>query len=82
MDFLIDTRRQAAARILVCFQHALCVEPPSCCSMQTGCVRCTHCGAVIRVIALIDEADVVEPILKHLKVWDPPPETIPSCSCL
>ncbi len=26
-------------------------------------------------IALIDNADVVERILRHLNLWDPPPET-------
>lgn len=27
----------------------------------------------MRIIALIDNADVIEQILKHLSVWDPPP---------
>lgn len=28
----------------------------------------------MRIIALIDERDVAERILKHLSVWDTPPE--------
>ena len=30
----------------------------------------------MRIIALIDDADVIERILKHLKVWDPLPDTV------
>ena len=30
----------------------------------------------MRIIALIDDTDVIERILKHLKAWDPQPETI------
>ena len=30
----------------------------------------------MHIIALIDDADVVKRILKHLKLWDPLPETI------
>ena len=30
----------------------------------------------MRIIALIDDADVVECILTHLKVWDPIPDPI------
>ncbi len=30
-----------------------------------------NCGATMRIIALIDDADVVERILRHPKVWDP-----------
>ena len=37
-------------------------------------LECAHCGAIMRIIALIDERDVVERILKHLSVWDTPPE--------
>lgn len=29
------------------------------------------CGGKMRIIALIDDVDVFERILKHLKVWDP-----------
>ncbi len=28
----------------------------------------------MRIIALIDQAEIIERILKHLSVWDPPPE--------
>jgi len=30
----------------------------------------------MRINALIDDVDVVERILKHLKVWDPQPDTL------
>jgi len=35
-----------------------------------------HCGGNMRIIALIDDVDVLERILKHLKVWDPQPDTV------
>ncbi len=35
-----------------------------------------HCGGNMRIIALIDDVDVLERILKHLKVWDPQPDTL------
>ena len=41
-------------------------------------LKCTHCGATMRMIALIaliDDVGVIERILKHLSVWDPQPET-------
>ena len=38
-------------------------------------LKCTHCGATMRIIALIDDVGVIERILKHLSVWDPQPET-------
>jgi len=30
----------------------------------------------MRIIAFIDDIDVIERILKHLNVWDPPPNTL------
>ena len=33
-------------------------------------------AAGMPIIALIDDADVVERILRHLKLWDPLPEPI------
>jgi hypothetical protein len=39
-------------------------------------LECPDCGATMRIIALIDNADVIERILKHLKVWDAQPEII------
>jgi hypothetical protein len=38
-------------------------------------LKCTRCGATMRIIALIDDAGVIERILKHLSVWEPQPET-------
>ncbi len=35
-------------------------------------LECANCGATMRIIALIDDGDVIERILKHLNVWDPP----------
>jgi hypothetical protein len=37
---------------------------------------CVNCGSNMRIIALINEVDVVERILKHLKVWEPQPDTL------
>ena len=39
-------------------------------------LECPNCGATMRIIALIDDADVVERILRHLKVWGPIPDPI------
>ena len=39
-------------------------------------LECLNCRATMRIIALIDDADVVERILRHLKVWDPIPDPI------
>ena len=38
--------------------------------------ECANCGATMRVIALIDDAGVLERILKHLDAWDPQPDTL------
>ena len=38
-------------------------------------LQCTHCGATMRIIALIDQAEVIERILRHLKLWIPAPVT-------
>ena len=38
--------------------------------------ECTRCGAIMRIIALIDDSEVIERILKHLDVSDSPPGTI------
>ena len=58
----VDTRRKANWARLI--QKVYEVDP----------LECTRCGATMRVIALIDDADVIERILRHLTVWDPPPE--------
>jgi hypothetical protein len=39
-------------------------------------LKCTRCGATMRIIALVDDAGVIERILKHLSVWDPQPDTL------
>ena len=57
-----DRRRKASGARLI--QKVYEVDP----------LECTHCGATMRIIALIDNADVVARILKHLSVWDPTPE--------
>ncbi len=39
-------------------------------------LECPNCGATMRIMALIDDTDVIERILKHLNGWDPQPKTI------
>jgi len=39
-------------------------------------LECTHCGATLRIIALIEVADVIERILKALNVLDPPADPV------
>ena len=38
---------------------------------------CPHCGAKMKLIALIDDDQVIEKILRHLKLWPEPAE--PAC---
>ncbi len=59
-----NTRRKAAWARLI--QKVYEVDP----------LACVNCGSNMRIIALIDDVDVVERILKHLKVWDPQPDTL------
>jgi len=61
---LANTRRKAAWARLI--QKVYEVDP----------LACVNCGSNMRIIALIDDVDVVERILKHLKVWDPQPDTL------
>ena len=39
-------------------------------------LACVNCGSNMRIIALIDDVDVVEQILKHLKIRVPQPDTL------
>ena len=55
----VDARRKANWARLI--QKVYEVDP----------LECPNCGATMRIIALIDDADIVERILKHLKLWDP-----------
>jgi hypothetical protein len=59
----VDARRKANWARLI--QKVYEIDP----------LECSNCGATMRIIALIEEADVIERILKHLKVWDPIPDT-------
>jgi len=34
---------------------------------------CPHCGAEMRLMALIEDEPVIEKILKHLHLWNPSP---------
>jgi hypothetical protein len=62
-DTPANTRRNASwARLIQKFYE---VDP----------LECTRYGATMHIIALIDNADVVDRILRHLNLWDPPPET-------
>ena len=64
MSSLLNSRRNAAwVRLL---QTVYEVDP----------LASVNCGSNIRIIAFIDDVDVVERILKHLKVWDPQPDTL------
>jgi len=38
---------------------------------------CQHCGAEMKLIALIDDDEVIEKILRHLKLW--PQRSAPAC---
>jgi hypothetical protein len=58
-----NTRRKASWARLI--QKVYEVDP----------LACVNCGSNMRIIARIDDAGVIERILKHLSVWDPQPET-------
>jgi hypothetical protein len=36
-------------------------------------MSCPHCGAELRLTALIEDPPVIEKILKHLRLWEPQP---------
>ncbi len=39
---------------------------------------CPKCSGEMRIMAIIEEDEVIEKILKHLKLWDPrPPSQAP-----
>ena len=59
-----NTRRKASWARLI--QKVYEVDP----------LECANCGATMRVIALIDDAGVIERILKHLDARDPQPDTL------
>ena len=65
-DSPVDTRRKADRARLI--QKVYEVAP----------LECPICGATMRIIALIDDADVVERILKHLQGVGP--RTGPNCA--
>ncbi|NIV47422.1 MAG: hypothetical protein GWN46_11730 [Gammaproteobacteria bacterium] len=59
-----DSRRKASWARLI--QKVYEVDP----------LECANCGGSMRIIALIDDAGVVERILKHLDAWDSQPDTL------
>ena len=63
-DIPANTRRRANWARLI--QKVYEVDP----------LECSHCGATMRIIAFIDDAEIIERILMHLNARDPPPETI------
>jgi hypothetical protein len=65
-DKPVDSRRKANWARLI--QKVYEVDP----------LECSLCGGALRIIALIDDGDVIERILRHLDRWDPAPETITS----
>ena len=46
-----------------------------CAAYEVDPLECTHCGNTMRIIAFIDDAGLIERILRHLNLWDPQPET-------
>ncbi len=36
-------------------------------------LTCPHCGGEMRFLAVIQEASIIEPVLRHIGVWDPSP---------
>jgi hypothetical protein len=63
-DTPVDTRRKANRARLI--QKVYEVDP----------LQCSRCGGTLRIIAVIDNGDVIERILRHRNQWDPAPETI------
>ncbi len=59
-----NTRRKASWARLI--QKVYEVDP----------LECVNCGSNMRIIALIDDVDVVERILRHLDQWDLQPDTL------
>ena len=60
----VDSRRKASwARLIKKVDE---VDP----------LECPNCGATLRIIALIEDTDVVERILRHLKMWDLLPDLL------
>ena len=43
-------------------------------------LECPQCGGSFRITSLIDSADVMERILRQLKLWDDPRARLPSIS--
>jgi len=35
-------------------------------------LKCPKCGSEMKVIAFIKDEEVIEKILRHLAIWDPP----------
>ncbi len=44
-----------------------------CAAYEVDPLECASCGSNMRIIAFIDDTDIIERILKHLNVWNPPP---------
>ena len=40
--------------------------------------RCTHCGGKLKIIAVIEEPDVIEKILTHIGLSPQPPPRTPA----
>ncbi len=65
-DSPVDTRRKDKWARLI--QKVYEVDP----------LECIHCGAAMRVIALIEDPELIKRILRHLDVWDPLTATVSS----
>ena len=45
---------------------------------------CPRCSGPLKIISLIGDAPVIEKILRHLRLWDPPerPRPPPAAQCV
>ena len=65
---------QKVSALASCFA----LPPASMQSYEIDPLLCPHCGAEMRLMALIEDSPVLEKILKHLNRWDPcPPSQAP-----
>jgi len=66
---------QKVSALASCFA----LPPASMQSYEIDPLLCPHCGAEMRLMALIEDSPVIEKILKHLNRWDPcPPSQAPA----
>jgi len=60
------------------FDSCVALPPASMQSYEVDPMLCPHCGAEMRLMALIEDEPVIEKILRHLHLWEPrPPSQAP-----